>query len=353
MDFAARLSRLRSGLKRPILISNLTNVRYLTGFTGSLAYLYASPEGCTFLTDGRYGEVAAGLVSDLPDTNIEVTTTGVLGMIAGTIDADAEVDIEADNATWGFVRALRDLTAARLRPATGVVEAHRMVKDEDEVIALRAAAAAGDAAFERLDELLQVPAAEGELGERLVQAMNDAGGAPAAWPPIVATNANAARPHHRAGSGDVGDGVLLLDYGCVWAGYHSDMTRTVWRGPARPAKVDRVYAAVREANEAGIAAVRPGAVAGEVDAVCRDVLDQHGYLDAFLHSTGHGVGLDIHEAPSVRRGSGQVLEPGHVVTIEPGAYLPGEFGVRIEDMVLVTTDGHDVLTNANKELHDE
>jgi Xaa-Pro aminopeptidase len=226
-----------------------------------------------------------------------------------------------------------------------------MVKDAEEVAALRAAAAAGDAAFDALDDLIQGEITEGELGERLVAAMQAAGASPAAWPPIVAMDANAARPHHRAGTALVGEGLLLMDYGCVVDGYHSDMTRTVWRGPLNDPAVEEVYATVLEASEAGIAAALKGAVAGDVDAACRAVLDDHGYLEAFVHSTGHGVGLDIHEGPSVRNGSDQVLEAGNVVTIEPGVYLPDRFGVRIEDMVLVTPAGNEVLTEASKELH--
>ena len=144
--------------------------------------------------------------------------------------------------------------------------------------------------------------------------------------------------------------MLLLDYGCVVDGYHSDMSRTALVGDAGDPENEAVHAAVLESNEAGIAAVRPGVTAGAVDAVCREVLADHGYEDYFVHSTGHGVGLEIHEGPWVRKGSTDVLEPGNVVTVEPGVYLPGRFGVRIEDMVHVTADGNEVLTTASKEL---
>jgi Xaa-Pro aminopeptidase len=351
MNHPGRVGRLMEGLVRPILVTNLTNVRYLTGFTGTAAFFHATPDGCTFLTDGRYGEMATQLVAGLPATRVEVSTTGMMAPLAATVDTSSDIDIEADHATWAFVRSLRDRVTTQLRPASGVVEKYRMVKDDSEITALQAAAAAGDRAFSAIDELVAGSGTEGELGERLVSTMKEAGGTPAGWPPIVAMNANAARPHHRAGTGQIGPGLLLMDYGCVVDGYHSDMTRTVWNGDIADVDVEEVYAAVLAANEAGIAAVRPGAVAGDIDAVCRAVLDEAGYLDAFIHSTGHGVGLDIHEGPSVRRDSSQVLEAGNVVTIEPGVYLPGRFGVRIEDMVLVTSDGPEVLTHASKELH--
>jgi Xaa-Pro aminopeptidase len=350
MNHADRVARLMEGLERPILVTNLTNIRYLTGFTGTAAFFYATPTACTFLTDGRYGEVAAALVTGLPDTDLKVSTSGMLDPVAETLGGSGEVDMEADDASWALVRSLRDRTSTRLRPASGVVEQYRMIKDDEEIEALRRAAAAGDRAFGAVTELAQGEPTEGELGERLVASMREAGGDAAGWPPIVAMNANAARPHHRAGTDTVGAGVLLLDYGCVVEGYHSDMTRTVMRGSGVDPEFARVYAAVLESNVAGIAAAVGGAVAGDVDAVCRAVLDDYGYLEAFVHSTGHGVGLDIHEGPSVRRGSEQVLEPGNVVTIEPGVYLPGRFGVRIEDMVVVTDTGNEVLTRSDKEL---
>lgn len=268
-----------------------------------------------------------------------------LARVIGDVDT---VGLEAANVTWTFMRTLRDKTSARLRPTNGVVESLREVKDQGELVALRAAAAAGDAAFAGLSTVLTGAATEGDLGRRLIDAMEDAGGTRAGWEPIVAMNANAALPHHRAGTGALGDGVLLLDYGCTVDGYHSDMTRTVTLGAAPDGEFDRVYAAVLESNRAGIDAVVPGANAGDVDEACRAVLRRYGYEEHFIHSTGHGVGLDIHESPSVRRGSGDVLETGHVVTIEPGVYLPGRFGVRIEDMVVVTETGGDVLTNSHR-----
>ena len=167
---------------------------------------------------------------------------------------------------------------------------------------------------------------------------------------VVAVGANASRPHHESGGDAVEDGLLLLDYGCVVDGYHSDMTRTIFRGGDPDEELVRVYEAVRESNQAGIDAAKPGVVAADVDRVCREVLAGHGLAENFLHSTGHGVGLEIHEGPGVNSTSKEVLEPGNVVTIEPGAYLVGVLGVRIEDMVLVTESGNEVLTNSHKEL---
>ena len=215
---------------------------------------------------------------------------------------------------------------------------------------MRLAAAAGDYAFSIVDALAAEAETEAHLGELMIAAMASHHGERAGWDPIVAVGANASRPHHESGSGVLADGLLLLDYGCVVDGYHSDMTRTVWRGDGLDDETQGVYAAVLASNAAGIAAVGPGVPAGDVDSACREVLDDYGYLEHFLHSTGHGVGLEIHEGPSVRKDSSEVLEAGQVITVEPGVYLPGKLGVRIEDMVLVTADGGEVLTRSSKEI---
>ena len=350
MDHISRVRLLLEDLEEPLLIASLVNIRYLTGFTGSNAFLYATPDGCTFLTDGRYAEVAGGLVADLPATELSVYSARLFDRLVDLFGAAAKVRLEAAHITWEVQRELASRFSGELEAAIGVVEGYRVQKDPEEITALRAAAAAGDHAFGQLDDLAKRAGTEGELGELLISAMAERGGERAGWPPIVAVGPNAARPHHRSGSGEMRDGLLLADYGCVGDGYHSDMTRTVWRGDITDAEAERVHSAVVESNEAGIASVRPGIPAGDVDAACRRVLSEYGYEEHFLHSTGHGVGLEIHEAPSVRKGSSEVLEPGQVVTVEPGVYLPGRFGVRVEDMVLVTDDGAEVLTNSSKEM---
>jgi Xaa-Pro aminopeptidase len=348
MNHAARLKRLRCSLDAPLLVTNLTNVRYLTGFTGSNGFLFVDADRATFVTDGRYGEVAGRIVGCLDDTELVVYTDAAVDHLAGVIGDTDAVGLEATDVSWAFMKSLAGKTKARVLPTEGIVEALRRVKDDDELTALRAAAAAGDAAFSRLATLMADATTEGELGERIVDAMRASGGRRAAWDPIVAVDTNAALPHHRAGTAPLGGGVLLLDYGCTVDGYHSDMTRTVVVDQAADPEFEQVYEAVLEANQAGIAAVQPGVSGAEVDDVCRAVLRHHGYENAFIHSTGHGVGLDIHESPSLRRNSTDLLEVGHVVTVEPGVYLPGRFGVRVEDMVAVTPTGGDVLTESHR-----
>lgn len=350
MQHAARLDRLRAVRERPLLVTSLVNIRYLTGFTGSNAFLLVGPDGGVFVTDGRYGEIAGELLSGLADVELVVYTSGLNDTLAAAVGSAPDLDLEADHVSWSFARTLGDHVTAELHATTGVVETLRRVKDADEIAALRRAADAGDAAFSALAVLRTDATTEGELGLALIDAMRRAGGEAADWPPIVAAGANAARPHHRSGEGALADGLLLMDYGCVVDGYHSDMTRTVWIGPGEDEEMDRVHRAVAESNAAGIAAIAPGVRAHDVDEACREVLRGYDYEDLFVHSTGHGVGLEIHEAPWVRRNSDDVLEPGHVVTVEPGVYRPGHGGVRIEDMVLVTEDGGDVLTHSSKEM---
>lgn len=350
MDHSGRLRHLLGALEQPLLISSLVNIRYLTGFTGSNAFLYVTPEGATFVTDGRYAEVAESLVTRLGNSKVSVYTAGLYPHLVKLFGDVASVQLEAAHLTWHAQRAIASAFDGELNAASDVVERMRLRKDLDEIRALRAAAAAGDHALSRIAELAAAATTEEGLGEALVSAMAEKGGARAGWAPIVASGANASRPHHASGSDDLRAGLLLLDYGCVVDGYHSDMTRTFWWGDGGDLEVERVHAAVLEANEAGIAAIEPGAPAAEVDRVCRQVLTQHGLEEFFVHSTGHGVGLEIHEAPSLRKDSKEVLEVGNVVSVEPGVYLPGRFGVRIEDVILVTAHGGEALSSARKEL---
>lgn len=350
MDHAGRLDRLRSDLERPLLVTSLVNIRYLTGFTGSNAYLFVDGDRSVFLTDGRYGEVAEPLVAALGGVRLQVYSSGLHELLAD-VAGGGPLELESPHVSWSFVRDLGEKMRGELIPGKGRVEKLRIAKDPDELDALQRAATAGDVAFSELRELWSEADTEHDIAEGLIASMVSAGADRTEWPPIVAAGPHAARPHHRAGPHAAPAGLLLVDYGCEVDGYHSDMTRTVWLGEGPPpGELASIHAAVLESNEAGIAAVGPGVEAAAVDEVCRDVLARHGYAEYFVHSTGHGSGLEIHEAPSVRRDSTDVLQPGHVITIEPGVYLPGVGGVRIEDMVVVTESGGEVLTASSKEL---
>lgn len=350
MNHDRRLQLLRSRLEHLLLVTDLANIRYLTGFTGSSAYLLIGPDSGTFLTDGRYAEAAAPLVDPLDGVDLVVHRGPVAPEIAGLV-GDGALGLEGHHVTWDFARRITELVTGDVLPTDGIVASARRQKDSDEVEALRAAAAAGDAAFSLITDLASAAGTEADLGRGLIDVMRAHGGMRAGWEPIVAAGPGASVPHHRAGMTEISDGLLLLDYGCVVDGYHSDMSRTVWLGSGEPDETTRrMHTAVLEAQEAGIAAVAPGVTGHDVDEACRAVLREHGMEDLFLHSTGHGVGLEIHEMPRLSQPSDDVLLPGDVVTVEPGVYMAGVGGVRIEDMVLVTDDGGEVLTRSHKEL---
>ena len=351
MNHALRLDALRAAVKAPLLVSRLPNLQYLTGFTGSNGFLLVRPDGkATFITDGRYGEMAEDLVAALGDTDLVVYTSGLWDVFREATAGLGSVGLEADGVMWSFATDFGRETGTEPTAQPGTVERLRRTKDGDEIAALAAAAAAGDAGFTALRSIATRQTTERELGWRLIDKMRDHGGESATWEPIVAAGAGASIPHYRSGRKPIGGGLLLLDYGCVVDGYHSDMSRTVWLEGEPDDEIARVYRAVLEAQEAGIAAVAPGTPCGEVDEACREVLRGYGYEKAFLHSTGHGVGLEIHEPPWVRRGNDDLLQIGDVVTVEPGVYLPGIGGVRIEDMVVVEATGPRVLTTSSKEF---
>jgi Xaa-Pro aminopeptidase len=350
MNHAQRLDALRGAIGTPLLVSKAPNLAYLTGFTGSSGWLFVQPSGdATFVTDGRYGELAQGLVDALPSTNLVVYTSGMWDVFRHLVSDLDGVGLESDDVTWQFAQDFGTETGVEVTAASGAVERLRRTKDTDEVSALQSAADAGDAAFSALGSFVDPSLAEEALGWRLIDEMRNAGGQAAGWEPIVAAGAGASIPHYRSGGNPIGSGLLLLDYGCTVEGYHSDMSRTVWLSGVAEGEMERVYRAVLESQEAGIAAVAPGVTCGAIDEACREVLRGYGYEEQFLHSTGHGVGLEIHEPPWVRRGNDDELAPGDAITVEPGVYLPGVGGVRIEDMVLVTDAGSQVLTNSSKE----
>jgi Xaa-Pro aminopeptidase len=351
MPSSARIDALASRLEAPLLVTRAPNLRYLVGYTGSNGYLLVRPGGGgVFLTDGRYGESAQALLEGIPQVAVQVYSADLWKALAGICAGLERVDLEADGITWEFARNLEEKAGIAPHPSAGLVEELRRTKEASELKALRAAAAIGDAAFAVLPELCGRSLTEADLAWELVAEMRRRGADPADWPAIVAAGAAGSIPHYETSHVPLGRGLLLLDYGCEVDGYHSDMSRTVWLdGPPDPL-LQKVHQVVLESEAAGIAACRPGATGHQVDEAARAVLRAAGYEEQFLHSTGHGVGLEIHEAPWLRRGNEDPLRVGDVVTVEPGIYLPGVGGVRIEDMVLITEAGPEVLTGARREL---
>jgi Xaa-Pro aminopeptidase len=238
----------------------------------------------------------------------------------------------------------------RLKPASGLVEQLRLIKDSDEIGQIRASVLLAASLFQTALTVIKPGVAETQVAGELELQARRAGAEKMSFDTIVAAGPRSALPHGRASSQPIpAQGFIILDYGVILAGYCSDMTRTVHAGPVSRAH-RRMYEAVRQAQLASIAAVRPGVETGEVDRAGREVLRKAGFDAFFTHSTGHGVGIEVHEPPRLGKDQTQKLAPGMVVTIEPGIYIPEEGGVRIEDMVLVTESGHEVLTPTTKDL---
>lgn len=360
MDVAARAARLRERLPEAgcdaLLVTRLVNVRYLTGFSGSAALLLVLPDELLFVTDGRYrDQAAAELAAAGVEARIEVGMTG--GAQREAVQAAAEglptLGLESEAVTWAQQRryASEWFPEAELVPTAGLVEELRRIKDEGEVERMAAAAAAADAALAAVRHRLAERPTETDFALELDFAMRRNGASGTSFESIVASGPNGAKPHHRPSDRRIEAGELVvLDFGALVDGYCSDMTRTLCVGEPASETARRMVEVVAESQRAGVAAVRAGVEAKAVDDVCRAVIAGAGWADAFLHSTGHGVGLEIHEDPRVSSASTDTLAAGYVVTVEPGVYLPEHGGVRIEDTVVVTEDGCQVLTNAPKEL---
>jgi len=360
MDVAGRLVRLRAGLPAAgadaLLVTTLANIRYLTGFTGSAALLLVTADETLLVTDGRYRTQAA---EQLDAVGLSGSVTLTIGgavlqrdAVVARATAAGRLGLEAENITWGSQRRWSDLLGAtELVPTSGVVESLRQVKDAGELARMARAAAIADAALAEVVALLGQGRSEEEVSLALDTAMRRLGSEDRAFETIVASGPNAAKPHARPTSRPIETGdPVVIDFGATFEGYRSDMTRTFCVGGTPAPELARLFAVVAEAQAAGVAAVAAGVVTGDIDKVCRDHITESGYGDAFEHGTGHGVGLDIHEAPAVGQGSTAILTPGVVVTVEPGIYLAGVGGVRIEDTVVVTDQGCHPLTGFPKDI---
>ena len=351
---ATRVARLQAALGDldAAYISNLTNVRWLCGFTGSNGSVLVARSGAWFLTDGRYRTQAPGEVTG---ATIEVYTLPdqlgeTLQRLSGELGL-SRIGFEADHVTVaGRDRLAKHFPGVELEPTSGAVEALRGVKEPAELDAIRRAARLADEGVAHILRFVAPGRTERELAIELESYMRRAGAESVSFPSIVAAAERSALPHAHPTERVVEEGrFLLFDLGCVVDGYCSDLTRTVVVGKA-DARHREIYELVAAAQRAGLAALAAGRTGAEVDAAARSVIAGAGYGAEFGHSLGHGVGLDIHEAPTLRATSTDVLEPGHVVTVEPGVYLPGWGGVRIEDLTVVTAEGYESLSQAPKEL---
>lgn len=347
----ARLARLRSRMDdcglAALLVTRPVDLRWLTGFTGSAGKALVPRRGRPVLViDGRYTERAAEEA-----VAWRVVTERGWDWLARHHRAAEELAVQADDLSWATVRELRRRSPTlSLRATTGIVEGLRQIKDPAEIAALRQACAITDRAFHAALEWLGTGLAENEVARRLVADMIELGAEGPAFDPIVASGPNGSRPHHATGRRRIQTGDLVtMDFGALIDGYHADMTRTVAVGHPDP-DLRGVYDLVRRAQQAGVEAVADGVAVAEIDAACRVMIADAGHAEHFLHPTGHGVGLAIHEDPILRASTTGTLADRMTVTVEPGVYLPGLGGVRIEDVVLVGPAGAERLTTAPREL---
>ncbi|HVT41598.1 MAG TPA: Xaa-Pro peptidase family protein [Acidimicrobiales bacterium] len=357
-----RLDRLRAGFDDQevdaLVVTTLANVRYLTGFSGSAGVLIVTRDAALLTTDGRYRTQSAEQIERAgAGAQVEITIGPVSeqraaaqALLAG---AATRVGLEADSVSWTAQRAWADVLAgADLVPTSNAVEVLRAQKDEAEIARMERAAAIADAALFEVLPLMSQGVSEEHFALELDTAMRRGGAESTAFDTIVAAGENSAKPHHSPGPRRIGEGdPVVVDFGATFEGYRSDMTRTFCVGAEPQGELARIFDVVRTSQAAGAHAVRPGISAKEVDDICRSIIAEAGWAERFEHGTGHGVGLDIHEAPTVSQLGTAILAPGFVVTVEPGVYVPGHGGVRVEDTLVVTEDGARPLTRFTKDIH--
>jgi Xaa-Pro aminopeptidase len=357
MDLRARQQRLREHLSTTrfdsLLISHLPNIRYLCGFTGSAGLLLVEQSSSVFFSDVRYDTQAH---EEVKSAKIVIARKSPLAALGEFLEKRRKrshrqtIGIESEHFTLADKKRLTQfrLSGVHLKDAPPMVERFRMIKDESEIDLIRSAVRLGAKIYDRALEVLRPGTKEVEVAAEMELAARRNGAQAMSFETIIASGPRSALPHGRASAAPIARSAFVVcDFGVILSSYCSDETRTVWVGtPSDDAR--QAYEAVREAQQAAIDAVRPGATTGEVDAAARQTLRKGGFGKYFTHSTGHGVGLEIHESPRVADGQKEILQPGMVITIEPGVYFPGKWGIRIEDMVVVNAGGCEVLTPTSK-----
>jgi Xaa-Pro aminopeptidase len=339
-----RIERLRGLLEEPLLVTNLVNVLYLTGLDSSNAALLVEPDRARLYTDFRYIESAQAI------DGVEAVQTkrSLIGWLSEELSG--RVGFEANVLPFSFAEQLRE-GGLDLVPRQGLVEQLRSVKDDGELDSFRRACAITDRMFERLvSEVPFVGRRERDVAWDITRIYHEEGAEEEAFEAIVGSGPTGARPHARAGDRVIGEGELVvIDTGCRVGGYVSDYTRTLATGEL-DREMREAYEVVRAAQQAGLAAIRAGAEGVDVDGAARDLIDGTDLNGTFGHGLGHGLGLDVHEAPRLSTESSDTLVAGNVVTVEPGVYLSGRFGIRIEDDVIVREDGIENPVRFTKEL---
>ena len=355
--FASRRQKLIQSVRKAglpsLLVTNPKNVSYLTGFTGEDSYLLIGPSILRIFSDSRF---ETQLQDECPSLPAEIRTSRqtMSDFLAKQIPLFRvnQVGIESTSMTVSVFNHLKgSVDSVELVSTSGLVEELRQVKDADEIDQLRIAIREAEMGYSLMRSMIVPEMTEQQAAHELEHGMRRFGARKAAFEPIIAVGDRSALPHYRAGLRRFNESPFVLcDWGAVSPkGYHSDLTR-VWGTGKVPPKLHRIYGVVLNAQQAAIAAIRPGAKCQDVDGVARKVIEEAGFGKHFGHGLGHGIGLDIHEGPRLSPISQDELKPGMVVTVEPGIYLPGIGGVRIEDDVLVTRDGFEVMTSVSREM---
>jgi Xaa-Pro aminopeptidase len=339
----ARIDKLRASLEEPLLVTNPTNVYYLFGFKSSNAALLVEPDGVRLFTDFRYAEAARAVEG----VRFEETRRALLWDLAERLSGP--VGFEADYLSYAAWETLGSGSVQPV-PRRGLVERLRALKDEQELAAIRRACEITDRMFERLTEEPFVGRRELDVAWGIEQLFHEEGADHVAFESIVASGPNSARPHGRATEREIRTGeTVVIDTGCTLDAYSSDYTRTFVTGSVEGV-VKEAYAVVLAAQEAGLEAIRSGIAGVDADAAARQVVDATSFAGTFGHGLGHGLGLEIHEAPRMSTESTDTLASGNVVTVEPGIYLEGRAGIRIEDNVVVANGGVENFTGFSKDL---
>ncbi len=357
-DHAKRRSRLRTLVKKAgaaaILVTNQVNVRYLTGFTGSSGWLLLTKDEEILISDFRY---ITQIAEECGDLKVEIRTNSapIHSAAAKVVKACGVSDlcIEGDSLTIDAHRQLAEgMEGVTMHPTSGWTAGLRAIKDSYEVSLIRRAIEMAQRTFTAVKSSLRADQTERLVAADIDRQIRLLGGEGVSFDPIVGVGPQAALPHANPGETRIGDfPFVLIDWGAVADGYRSDLTRVLATGKIPP-KLERIYKVVLEAQQAAIAAIKPGAVTKDVDNAARSVITSARHGKHFGHGLGHGLGLQIHETPFMGRTSEDVLQPGMVVTVEPGIYIPGFGGVRIEDDILVTKKGHEVLSSLPKSFED-
>ena len=328
------------------LVTDILNVRYISGFTGSYAVCLIAADSAFLLTDSRYAQQA---VEEAPDFRLELVEYRWVAALKALIERLVLKSIGFEGHSMSH-RDWTELSAPQLTDAGDPIGRLRWVKDELELAAIMEAVRVADLAYDHISEFIEPGMVERHVAVELDCFVRKAGAEKEAFDALVASGPGSALPHGKPTDRRIAEAeLILLDFGAKWQGYHSDITRTVILGKPEP-KQQEIYDIVLEAQAAGIGAIRPGIAGGEVDAAARKVIEDRGYGEYFGHGLGHGLGLDVHDGRILAKNSEIILEAGMVVTVEPGIYIPGWGGVRIEDDVLVAKSGSEVLTRSPKTI---